>query len=82
MNANLIKKVDKVLEKLGEVIKVERALKVRKVEAVIGCATQSKSGFANAYCLRPYPFLTHKVFNFYKFFNLSNLFNISQPFST
>jgi hypothetical protein len=24
MNANLIKKVDKVLEKLGEVIKVER----------------------------------------------------------
>ena len=68
MNANLIKKVDKVLEKLGEVIKVERRLKVRKLEAVIGCATQSTSGFANAYCLRTYSLLTHKVFNFYNFF--------------
>lgn len=68
MNANLIKKVDIVLEKLGEVIKVERVVEVKKIGVVMECATQSKSGFANGYCLRIYPFLTHKVFNFYNFF--------------
>jgi hypothetical protein len=82
MNANLIKKVDIVLEKLGEVIKVERALKVRKVEVVIGYATQSKSGFANAYCLRTYPFLFIKSStstNFLTFLTSSTSHNLSQP---
>jgi hypothetical protein len=45
MNANLVKKVDKVLEKLGEVIKVERVVEVIKVGVIIGCAIESKSGF-------------------------------------